>query len=316
MEPPNTVSPEAAKYLKTLKGPATRPLAPAPDDLDGWRQLQDKREAEAKPRVEAFFNRYEPTIVQRKIGGVRVLDIKPKDWKDNGKALVYAHGGAYTTFSASSTLPSALVAADATGLRVISIDYTLAPQAKWPKVIDEVVAVFQGLAKEGLPAKKLGFYGDSAGGGLVAGATLKMRDMDLEMPAALVLWSPWSDLAEAGDSFLTLKDAEPTYTYEKHLKNAAAAYADPKDHKNPYVSPVHGDYDKGFPPTLIQGGTREIFLSLFVRHYRAIDSAGQTAVLDLYEGMPHVFQSRLADAPEGRAALGKMKAFLERHLGN
>lgn len=315
VEPPSTVSPEAAKYLKTLLGPSARPLAPAPDDLAGWKRLQHQREIEAEPRVEAFIKRYQPAIAERKIGGVPVLDIKPKGWKDNGKALVYAHGGAYTTFSARSTLPSALVAADATGLRVISIDYTLAPAAKWPTVIDEILAVFQGLAKEGLPAKNLGFHGDSAGGGLVAGATLKMRDKGLSMPAALVLWSPWSDLAEEGDTFSTLKHAEPTYTYEKHLKNAAAAYAEPKDHKHPYVSPVYGDYAKGFPPTLIQGGTREIFLSLFVRHYRAIDSAGQVAVLDLYEGMPHVFQSRLADAPEGKAALAKMKAFLDRHLG-
>src|SRR5262245_21821651 len=81
VEPPGTVSPEAAKYLKTLKGPAARPLAPAPDDLGGWKQLQDKREAEAKPRVEAFMNRYQPAVVERKINGVRVLDIQPKGWQ-------------------------------------------------------------------------------------------------------------------------------------------------------------------------------------------------------------------------------------------
>ncbi len=315
VEPPSTVSPEAAAYLKSLPGPSARPIAPAPDDLAGWKRLQEKREAEAEPRVAAFVKRYQPTITERKIGGVPVLDIKPRGWKDNGKALVYAHGGAYTTFSARSTLPSALVAAAATGLRVISIDYALAPAAKWPRITDEVLVVFRGLEAEGLPAKMLAFYGDSAGGGLVAGATLKMRDKGLTMPAALVLWSPWSDIGEHGDTFATLKHAEPTYTYEKHLKNAAAAYADPNEHKHPYVSPVYGDYAKGFPPTLIQGGTREIFLSNFVRHYRALDTAGQHAVLDLYEGMPHVFQSRLADAPEGKAALAKMKGFLERHLG-
>jgi monoterpene epsilon-lactone hydrolase len=47
----------------------------------------------------------------------------------------------------------------------------------------------------------------------------------------------------------------------------ADAYADPKDQKHPYVSPVYGDYTKGFPPTLIQGGTKEIFLSNFIRQY-------------------------------------------------
>ena len=99
------------------------------------------------------------------------------------------------------------------------------------------------------------------------------------------------------------------------LKNAADAYADPKDQKNPYVSPVYGDYSKGFPPTLIQGGTKEIFLSDFVREYRAIDSAGGTAVLDIYEGMPHVFQAVIFDSPESQQAIRKMKKFLEKYMG-
>jgi epsilon-lactone hydrolase len=80
------------------------------------------------------------------------------------------------------------------------------------------------------------------------------------------------------------------------------------------VSPVYGDFAKGFPPTLIQGGTREIFLSNFVRLYQALDTAAQTVTLDLYEGMPHVFQARLPDSPESITALNKVNAFLRKHL--
>lgn len=46
-------------------------------------------------------------------------------------------------------------------------------------------------------------YGDSAGGGLVAGSVLKMRDQGLGMPAALVLWSPWTDVTGVGDTYFT-----------------------------------------------------------------------------------------------------------------
>lgn len=111
-----------------------------------------------------------------------------------------------------------------------------------------------------------------------------MRDLGMDMPAAVVLWSPWADLTETGDSYVTLTAADPILNYEKGLSSPAAAYADPNDQKHPYVSPVYGDYSEGFPPTLIQGGTREIFLSNFVRLYTAIDSVGQSATLDLYEG--------------------------------
>ncbi len=149
---------------------------------------------------------------------------------------------------------------------------------------------------------------------MAAGVVLKMRDDGKGMPAAVVLWSPWADITETGDTYETLKLAEPMYLYEKHLKHSADAYADPKDQKNPYVSPVYGDYTKGFPPTLIQGGTKEIFLSNFIRLYQALDSDGQKVKLDLYEGMSHVFQAFMPDTLESKMALGKVDAFLKQHL--
>jgi acetyl esterase/lipase len=313
---PDTVSPEARKYLESIPDPATVPASPASDDLAGWERAWKKGEADSEPKVQATLDRYKPTVKERKIGGVPVLEVTPKGWKDNGKILVHAHGGAYTMFSAHSRLQSSATAAHATGLRVISIDYTRAPVAKWEKTTDEVLAVLEGLQKEGYKPKDIAVYGESAGGALTAGSVLKMRDKGLPMPAAVVLWSPWADITNAGDSAITLKPFDPYYHYEKHLKSSADAYADPKDQKHPYVSPVYGDYGKGFPPTLIQGGTREIFLSHFVRLYRAIDGAGGTAVLDLYDGMPHNFFSdafaSAASAISGRN--WKMTAFLKKYL--
>jgi acetyl esterase/lipase len=314
---PDTVSPEVRKYLESLPNPAGLPANPAAGDIVGWKRAWEAGEAANEPRVQATLKRYGPAVKKRKLGGVWVLDIKPKGWKDNGKVLVHAHGGAYAMNSARSRLQSSVPAAHVTGLRVISVDYTVAPVGKWQKVTDEMLAAFEGLQKEGYKLKDIAVFGESAGGGLVAGSVLKMRDRGLGMPAAVVLWSPWSDITNRGDSAITMKSFDPNHLYDKHLKSAADAYADSKDQKHPYVSPVYGDYSKGFPPTLIQGGTREIFLSHCVRHYRAIDAAGGIAILDLYEGMPHIFQVRpeMADAPETKAALGKMKSFLKQHLG-
>ena len=316
IQAPDTVSPEARKYLESLPDPATLPAWPAPDDVAGWKRAWEATEAASEPKVQATLKRYQPSVEARKIGGVPVLDIKPKGWKESRKVLVHLHGGAYTMQSAHSRLHSSVPAADATGLRVISVDYTVAPAGRWTLVTDEILAVMDGLQKEGHKLQDIAIYGESAGGALAAGSVLKMRDKGLGMPAALVLWSPWADITNSGDSAITLKSFEPIFVYDKHYKPSADAYADPKDQKHPYVSPVYGDYSKGFPPTLIQGGTREVFLSHFVRQYRAIDAADGYAVLDLYDGMPHVFQMRpeLADAPETRAALKKMAAFLKRQM--
>ena len=73
---------------------------------------------------------FQANVGSTKMGNVSVLDIKPKGWIDNGRVLVYTHGGGYTQLSANSTLGGSLMIANTTGLGTISIDYTLAPFSK------------------------------------------------------------------------------------------------------------------------------------------------------------------------------------------
>ena len=65
---------------------------------------------------------------------------------------------------------------------------------------------------------------------------------------------------------------------------------------------------------MIQAGLKELILSGPVRLYQAMDMAGVDVKLDIYEGMPHVFQS-IPGLPEAEIALGKVDAFLKEHLG-
>ena len=272
-------------------------------------------EGDARTQSDAIVESYAPTVTEETLGGIPVLDVRPKGWKDNAKVVVYVHGGAHTLYSARSTLGRAAIFADDTGQRVISVDYTLAPAAKYNQMSDEVIAVIQALGNEGHALRDIIIYGDSSGGGLAAAVILKMRDKGLGMPMAAVLVSPWVDVTQTGDTEFTLAHAEPNYLYERHSIKAAGAYADPKDQKHPYASPVYGDFSKGFPPTLIQGGTKEILLSGFIRLYQALDTAEQTVKLDIYEGMPHNFASRIPEAPESKVARNKIKKFVELHLG-
>jgi acetyl esterase/lipase len=311
---PTTASSEWTEIYAKFGDPTQASPMPGPSDIEGWAKVHDAAEKAHEAVAQTIGQRYAVQIESRNLGGMPVLQITPQRWKDNGKLLVYTHGGAYTLFSAHSTLLSSGMVAAHTGLRVISIDYTNPPKAKWQKVTGQVVAVFRALLKQGYSMQNLAIYGDSAGGGLAAASVLRSRDERLGMPAAVVLWSPWADVTETGDTYQTLKDAEPNFTYELTLGPSADAYADKKDQKNPYVSPVYGDFTKGFPPTLIQCGTREILLSGCIRLYQAIDGAGYPATLDIYEGMPHDFQTKGPGTPESEVALKKMSAFLNRYL--
>lgn len=311
---PKTISEGWQVVYEKLPDPTKMAMMPGPNDIEAWGEVHSSIEEAQEANVQRIIKYYKLNVESRDLEGVPVLEVKPKDWKDNGKVLVYIHGGAYTMFSARTSLGSSGPVAAFTGLRVIAIDYTNPPKAKWQEVTNQVLIVIKELIKQGYTMEDIAIYGDSAGGGLAAGSVLKLRDAGLGIPAAVVLWSPWADITETGDSYQTLKDADPNFIYEKILGPSANAYADQKDQKHPYVSPVYGDFTKGFPPTLIQGGTREIFLSNFVRLYQVLDTSGQTVKLDLYEGMPHVFQLKLPESPESLTALKKMDTFLVKYL--
>lgn len=311
---PTTVSPEAAKDLTAIYAASSRrPPAARPASLEDWDRQREALEQVMIPASNALVAKLGASVRDDQVGGVPVVRIRPARYAPNRRILIYLHGGGYTRFSAHSRLgPPALVAA-ATGDEVISIDYTVAPRGNWKTATDQVIAVWQALLAKGTAAASIGMFGDSAGGGLAAGSVLKMRDRGLPLPGALYLMSPWSDLSDEGDSYQTLASADPVLDLDSSAWNAEV-YADPKDRKNPYVSPVYGDYAKAFPPTLIQGGTREMFLSNCVREYQAIRGGGHEAVLDLYEGMPHVFQGSLPNAPETRTAIARAAAFFGKYL--
>lgn len=190
----------------------------------------------------------------------------------------------------------------------------MAPHAQWNEITDQVIEVIQALSWRDRSLSDVAIYGDSAGASLAAGAVLKMRDNRLGMPAAIVLRSPWSDITNTGDTYSTLQQADPLLYYPRNLAHSAEAYAKPQDQKSPYVSPVYGNFTKGFPPTLIQVGTKEIFLSNAVRQYQALDNAKIDVKLDVYEGMWHLFAAFNWNLSESQLARKKMAAFLKAYL--
>lgn len=310
---PTTISAEAQQLLKKLSvaKPYTR-KAPPVTDLETWARFQAAAEADSVKRSDHAVASNNVIVTEATLGGIPVLDIRPENWTDNGKVLVYTHGGAYTLFSARSTLPSSAPMSRVTRQRIISVDYTTAPHAHWKEIQEQVISVFKGLLAEGYTMNDIAIYGDSAGGGLATSSVLNLRDRGMGMPAAVVLWAPWVDLTNAGDTAHTLKDDDPTLTYDGLLDISARAYADGLALTDPRISPVNADFNKGFPPTLIQAGTKEIFLSTAVRLYQTLGAAGQDATLDVYEGMPHVFQQW--PIPEAEVARMKSAAFISKHL--
>jgi acetyl esterase/lipase len=310
---PTTVSRHAQQALRAMNNfRIYAGSVPRFDDLAGWRTLHDELEASNEADNAQAVERTGVSVTDAILGGVPVLDIRPRGWSENHKVLVYTHGGGYTHLSARSTLVSSAVMSAATGLRVIAVDYTTAPFAKWDVIQDQVISVFEALVADGYTMEDIALYGESAGGGLAISTVLNLRDRGLGMPAAVVLRSPWADLTNEGDTARTLKDADPMLSYAGVLEHSARAYAGGLDLNDPRISPVYANFSKGFSPSLIIDGTKCIFLSTSVRLFQALDQAGQETKLDIYEGMWHVFQ--LVPVPESQVSIEKSAIFINKHL--
>lgn len=310
---PNTISPQARAVIEFLQSAGLKQLkAPLPDDVAGWKSLHDAQDKALEEPNRIVLDQLGAGVTEDTIAGVPVLDIRPKGWTDDGRVIVYIHGGGFTLFSARSMAGLAALVGNAAAMRVISIDYTNPPAMKWDGVQAQIDAVLKGLVAQGMPLSRIAVFGDSAGGNLAIRAVLNLREEGAGLPSAVLLFSPWADLSNTGDTAITLTAADPTLSYGGFLSNSARAYAGDIELKDPRVSPLYADFSQGFPPTLIQDGTRTILLSTSVRTYRALKAAKADAAIDLYEGMWHVFQG--APAPEAATALESAGAFLKEKL--
>jgi len=312
---PQTISPEArAIYEKLLPLViARRKQYTIPQTLADF----DAHYAETLARAEAttgpLVKKLGVVNTDLRLGGVGVLETKPPNYQDDGTVLIRVHGGGFVQDSARSSAGGDALMAVTTGKRILSVDYTVAPRGKWPLVTDQVITVYKAVLAEGYQPRSIGMFGDSAGANIVPASILKMRDNGTPIPGAIVLFSPCVDFNLNGDTETTLADADPALEIP-FLLPGLKAYADPADWKNPYVSPIYGDFKKGFPPVLIQVGTKELLLSDSVRFYQAIKVAGGEAELDVYEGMPHVFQSYMMNTPEQKEAYAEIQRFWLGHL--
>jgi acetyl esterase/lipase len=204
----------------------------------------------------------------------------------------------------------AIARATALGVRVFGVDYRMPPSHPYPAPLDDCVGAYRHLLAHHHRAH-IAIGGLSAGGNLAAATLLRARDEALPMPAAAVLLTPELDLTESGDSFATNRTID--VALPDPLPEANHLYAAGADLAHPYLSPLFGDFTKGFPPTFLQTGTRDLFLSNTVRMHRALLQAGQEAELHVWEAMPHAGFG--GGTPEDVEMMQAVRAFLTRAAG-
>jgi monoterpene epsilon-lactone hydrolase len=123
------------------------------------------------------------------------------------------------------------------------------------------------------------------------------------------LLTPEADLTESGDSFHTNLGIDCVLT--ESLADSIALYAGGHDLRHPYLSPLFGNLTAPFPPTFLQAGTRDLFLSNTVRMHRKLRAGGVDAQLHVFEAMPH---GGFFGAPEDDELTDEIRRFLAAHV--
>ncbi len=238
------------------------------------------------------------------IGGVAGEWVRASNGAASG-TLLYLHGGAYFACSPQTHRPITCGFA-LRGLDVFTPDYRLAPEHPFPAAIEDAVAAYRGLIASGIPASAITIAGDSAGGGLAMALLLSLRDAGDDLPAAAVLFSPWTDLEGTGASLQANARRDAMFSGEG-MERAANPYLAGQHPRTPLASPIYAELG-GLPPLLIHVGSYEILLDDSLRLAERAGAAGTPVTLRSWPVVPHVWQ--LFPMPEAAASMDLAAAFL------
>lgn len=309
---PRAVSPEAQAYLRTPFWAGDRPRLD-PDDIEGWATAVAQVEQLFKPMLEAMIAQSDADVEKTTIGGVVVYVCTPRtlaaEAKD--KAHLYIHGGGWAFSGGEACGGLGAVQARQLGYRTYSVDYRTPPVHRFPAALDDCVAAYRELLQTYRP-ENIVISGGSAGGNLSAATGLRIRDEGLPWPAAIGLMTPCTDGGLISDTH-SANDQLDSVLKGVVMAEFWSVYAGGHDRTDPYLSPVYGDYSKGFPPTFLQTGTRDLLLSDTVRLHRALRRGGVEAELHVWEAMPHGGFGGVS--PEDRELTAELKAFFAARLG-
>lgn len=250
--------------------------------------------------------------------------------------LIYFHGGAYIVGSAYSYRKLVSHLANRTGIsNAYVLDYRLAPEHMFPAALEDAVQFYKGVLKQTAPSTKIVFAGDSAGGNLALVTTLKLKQLGIQLPSAILLMSPWADPLSDPFRRIVKKIGFDPYdssyfrndpllgpifkiARKSNLKGFSRYYV-PEEKEflskcvpNPLVAPVYGNLT-GFPPTLVHVSEKEILKGDAISLKNTLEKCGVPVRYREFEGLFHVFQM-FTHIPESLESFEDMNSFLKAYL--
>lgn len=224
--------------------------------------------------------------------------------------IIQLHGGGYVGGLKNSYRNlSTLYSEAGNGAAVLSVDYRLAPENVFPAALEDALSAYEWAIGRGYTEENIILAGDSAGGGLGLGLCHYLKAEGIELPKAVIVMSPWTDLTGSGASYKDNVEIDPVFGSRPEVVIGSSYVGDDRA-DNPYISPMFGDFTD-FPKLLIQVGTDEMLLSDSQTVRDKAVAAGVDVRYSEYKGMFHVFQMAGKLIPESKRAWEEIKSFID-----
>jgi acetyl esterase/lipase/DNA-binding FadR family transcriptional regulator len=230
----------------------------------------------------------------------------------NGPTLIFVHGGGWVIGSIATHDHIARWLAAQLFIRVVQIDYRLAPEHPYPAAIEDVSAVLAALMAEPRGGPIL-IGGDSAGANLAAMALLRLTSAERRQIAGFIsiygAYAPEMNLSSHrlyGDGRFGLSEAQMRWfwnLYAPHL---------PPEHRAKHLSPLTADLSD-FPPTLCIGAECDVLLDDTLAFYGELAKASVDVSLSLWASLPHGCMHFVGVVDSVTEAADSIVQFIERH---
>ena len=217
-------------------------------------------------------------------------------------AWIYVHGGGMALGDLdSSDLTAAHLAAES-GCAILSVDYRLAPEARFPAPLDDCTAALSWLhdqAQEvGVDAGRIGVYGVSAGGALAASLAQRSRDGVAPRLAKQMLVYPMLD--DRGEQRVGMPDAVAGTWSRGANARAWDDYLGPEaDRESPsrYAVPARAESLHGLPSSYLEVGSIDILAPEVLSYAGRLLTSGVPLEIHVHQGAYHAFDAVAAGSP-------------------
>lgn len=233
-------------------------------------------------------------------------------------ALVFYHGGGWVVGSIDSHDATCREIANLADCTVISVDYRLAPEHKFPAAVEDAYDSFQWIAANadrlGIDQDKIAVGGDSAGGNLATVLCLIAEEKNGQKPVFQLLLYP--SIGYIGEEPASLRENAEGYLLTKRLMNwfRSHYYRTEADRLNPYASPVHSELLHTLPPAAILTAQYDPLRDEAQAYAERLKQVGVDVFVKNYEGLIHGFAGFTAEVEEAYQAVAEGAAQLRQAL--